>query len=113
MRAFTHALAEELRGQGIKVALVAPGPIDTGFIMSDIDRVSDMTFSQPLSTAEDVAQAILDLCGNRVREQAMPWLSGVLTTLVYVAPWLGRAVKPMLERKGQRTKRALKAKLEQ
>lgn len=113
LRAFTHALAEELRGQGIKVALVAPGPIDTGFIMSDIDRVSDMTFSQPLSTAEDVAQAILDLCGNRVREQAMPWLSGVLTTLVYVAPWLGRAVKPMLERKGQRTKRALKAKLEQ
>ena len=113
LRAFTHALAEELRGQGIKVALVAPGPIDTGFIMADIDRVSDMTFSQPMSTAEDVAQAILDLCGNRVREQAMPRLSGVLTTVAYVAPWLGRALKPMLERRGRRTKRALKAKLRQ
>ncbi len=112
LRAFTHALAEELRGQGIKVALVAPGPVDTGFIMADIDRVSDMTFSQPISTADEVAQAILDLCGNRVRERAMPWLSGVLTTVAYVAPWLGRALKPMLERRGRRTKQALKAKLE-
>ena len=109
LRAFSFALAEELRGSKIKVAVISPGPIDTGFIMSDIDSVSDITFSQPMSSAEDVAQAILDLCGNEQREISMPQISGWLTTASYLAPWLGRAVKPMLERRGQRVKKSLKA----
>lgn len=110
LRSFTYALSEELRETNIKVGLVSPGPIDTGFIMSDIDTVSDLTFSQPISTADEVAQTILDLCGNNIREQSMPPSSGALTTVAYLAPWLSRAIRPMLERKGQRTKQALKAK---
>lgn len=109
LRALTHALAEELAGENIKVAVVSPGPIDTGFIMSDIDQVSDLTFSQPISTADEVAQAIVDLCGNEVREQAMPAMSGVLTNATYLMPWLGRLARPLLERKGQRVKQKLKA----
>lgn len=109
LRAFTYAIAEEMRGAGIKFAVVSPGPIDTGFIMSDIDKVSDLTFSQPISTAEEVAQAILDLCGNTQRELAMPPSSGVLTTLSYLFPWLGRRLRPSLERRGQRVKSELKA----
>ena len=113
LRAFTRSLADELQGTGIKLAVVSPGPIDTGFIMSDVDAVSDLTFSQPISTAKEVAQAILDLCGNRQVEQSMPMISGVLTTLMYLAPWLGRAAKPLLERKGARVKRELKQKAKQ
>ena len=109
LRAFTFALAEELRDTRIKLAVVSPGPIDTGFIMSDIDNVSDITFSQPISTADEVAQAILDLCGNRQREVSMPRISGLLTTLSYLLPWLGRAMKPTLERRGQKVKKQLKA----
>ena len=109
LRAFTFALAEELRGSKIKLAAVSPGPVDTGFIMSNIDSVSDITFSQPMSSAEDVAQAILDLCGNNQREISMPRISGWLTTASYLMPWLGRAMKPMLERRGQRVKKTLKA----
>ena len=59
LRIFTFALAEELRGTNIKVAAISPGPINTGFIMTDIDSTPAMTFSQPMSTAEEVAQAIL------------------------------------------------------
>jgi len=110
LRAFTYALAEELRDTSIKVAVVSPGPIDTGFIMTDIDKTSDLTFSQPLSTADEVAQVILDLCGNNQLEQSIPRLSGYLTMVGYLMPWFSRILRPALERKGARVKKALKAK---
>jgi len=112
LKSFTYALAEELRETTVKVAVVSPGPIDTGFIMSDIDTVSDLTMSQPLSTAEEVAQTVVDLCSNGVREQSMPPASGVLTTFAYLLPWLGRVLRPRLEKKGRRVKAAIKAKRE-
>ena len=110
LRAFTFSLAEEIRDSGIKLAVVSPGPIATQFILADIDTTSDLTFSQPMSSAEEVAQAILDICGNNQREQAIPAISGILTTLVYLMPWLGRALRPALQRKGSRVKKELKAK---
>jgi short-subunit dehydrogenase len=109
LRSFTYALAQELVGSNIQLAVVSPGPIDTGFIMADIDATSDLTFSQPISTAEEVAQAVLDLCGNNQREQSLPKISGFLTTLMYVFPWLGQKLRPMLEKKGARVKARLKA----
>ena len=110
LRSFTLGMAEELRGTGIKVGLVSPGPVSTGFIMDDIDTVSDITFSQPITSATDVAQAVLDLCSNTVQDEALPKISGVLTTVIGLMPWLGRALRPTLERKGQRVKKELKAK---
>ena len=109
LRSFTYALGIELADSNIKLAVVSPGPIDTGFIMADIDATSDLTFSQPISTAGEVAQAVLDLCGNNLREQSMPKLSGFLTTLMYLFPGLNGMVRPMLERKGAKVKAKLKA----
>lgn len=113
LRAFTFALAEELRGSGIKLAVVSPGPIDTGFIMADIDTVTNLTFSQPISSAEEVADEILKICSNEKRERSMPPISGLLTTLMYLAPWLGRIFRPLLELKGKRVKRRLKLSMHQ
>lgn len=108
LRAFTFALAEELRDSNIKMAAVSPGPIDTGFIMSNIDVVADIVFSQPMSTAEQVADEIMKLCVNSKRERSMPPISGGLTMLSYLFPWLGRIIQPMLDRRGRRIKRQLK-----
>ena len=111
LRAFTFALGEELRGTNIKLAVVSPGPIDTGFIMSNIDVVTDITFSQPLSTAEEVAQEILNLVTNNKRERSMPPVSGLLTTIMYLFPWLGRVTMPLLVLRGRSVKRRLKAQM--
>lgn len=111
LRAFTFALAEELRDTGIKLAVVSPGPIQTGFIMSEIETVNDLTFSQPLSTADEVAVEIMKLCMNDRRERSMPPISGVLTTVSYLFPWLARKLRPLLERRGRRTKARLKAEM--
>ena len=109
LRFFTLALADELRGSPIKVGLVSPGPVETDFILGDIDSTADITVSQPMSSPEQVAQAILDLCGNKQREVAMPWITGLLTTLIYLFPWIGRQMRPLLERKGRRFKERFKA----
>jgi short-subunit dehydrogenase len=109
LRIFSLALHEELRDSNIKIAVISPGAIDTGFNMENLDNVDDIVFSQPMSTPAQVAQGILDLCGNKVREQAMPVSSGILATVAYVFPWLGRAIKPMLERKGARIKARIRA----
>jgi len=109
LRSLTFSVAEELHGSKIKLGVVAPGPIDTGFIMADIDSTTDLVFSQPMSSAEEVAQAILDLCGNGVREQCMHTSSRILTTLSYLWPWIGRQLRPMLEKKGARVKARIKA----
>jgi hypothetical protein len=108
LRIFSLALAQELDGTGIKVALVSPGPVSTGFILNNLDKVDDVVFSQPISTPRDVAQAILDVCGNNVREQDLPKSTGVLATLVYLLPWVGKWIRPTLARKGARVKARLK-----
>lgn len=109
LRIFTLALAEELRETDIRIAVVSPGPVDTGFIMANLDEIDDIVFSQPMSSAAEVGQSILDLCGNQLREHAMPRSSGMLTTLAYLLPGLGRFLKPMLEKKGARVKAKFKA----
>lgn len=111
LRAFTFALAEELADTHIKVAAVSPGPVQTGFILSDIDAVEDVTFSQPMSTPDQVAMEILRLCASGQRERSMPPVSGLLTTLTYLFPALGRLALPMLSAKGRRVKRQLKIDL--
>jgi short-subunit dehydrogenase len=109
LRSFSLALAEELRDSGLKVGLVSPGPIDTQFILANIDETADITLSQPMSTVEEVAQTIVDLCSNSVKEIAMPRLTGILTTVSYLFPWVSRQMRPVLERKGRRFKEKFKA----
>lgn len=111
LRAFTFALAEELLDTNIKLAVVSPGPIDTGFIMANIDVATDINFSQPISTADEVAEEIVNLTVNNTRESVMPALSGWLTTLSYLFPGLARSLRPILERKGRRVKCELKARI--
>ena len=109
LRSFTYALGTELSDANIKLAVVSPGPIDTEFIMADLDSNSDLTFSQPMSTASEVAQEILNICNNSIRERAIPRLSGFLTNLIYLFPMIGRFLQPYLERKGAKAKAKLKS----
>lgn len=112
VRAFSRALDDELTGTGIRIKVVSPGPVDTGFILDDLDRVTDLTLSQPMSTPGQVAAAVLDAAApaDDRFERKMPPVSGLLTTVAYVAPALGRALRPLLEKRGRKVKAALKAR---
>ena len=104
MRAFAYALADELQDTDINVGVVSPGPIDTGFIMSEIDNVEDIVFSQPMSSAEEVADAVLSIARGEKTEIAMPAASGRLVTLSYLFPALRRLLRPKLYAKGRKNK---------
>jgi short-subunit dehydrogenase len=104
LRAFSRALGTELRERGIHVAAVCPGPVDTGFF-GDLSRVPDLVFSQPMSSAEEIARAVLRAVETRAPEIDVPALSGKLATLAYLAPRLFTLARPLLERLGARNKR--------
>mgnify|MGYP003669444304 CR=1 FL=1 len=108
LRAFTYSLADELQGTKIYVGVVSPGPINTGFIMSEIDKVEDIVFSQPMSTAQQVADAIVSVARGEAIEISLPRASGWLTTVSYLFPKLRRALRPALYRKGRKAKEQYK-----
>lgn len=109
LRSFSYAFADELREQGIHVGVVSPGPIDTGFIMDEIDNVEDIVFSQPISTAEQVADNVLAIARGEADEISMPPVSGFLTTLSYLFPRLRRAMRERLYAMGRKNKDKIRA----
>jgi short-subunit dehydrogenase len=110
LRAFSMALADELRGTGVTVSCVSPGPVDTQFIMAELDAVSDLTMSQPLTSADTVAALVVASALDGKIERVTPRMSGALATLGYIAPAMRRVLRPMLERRGRRNKQKLRAR---
>jgi short-subunit dehydrogenase len=104
LRAFSYALADELRDSGISVGSVSPGPIDTGFIMDEIDAVEDIVFSQPMSSAEQVAYGILAVASGDEIEVVLPATSAKLTHISYLFPKLRRRLRPKLYEQGRKNK---------
>lgn len=104
LKAFTHSLADELMDSGINIGVVSPGPIDTAFIMGSIDEVEDIVYSQPMSTAGEVAEAVMAVANGESVEICLPTMSGRLTTLSYLSPWLRRKLRPSLYKKGAKNK---------
>ncbi|MDC0088565.1 SDR family NAD(P)-dependent oxidoreductase [Porticoccaceae bacterium] len=104
LRAFSYALSDELHDSGISVGVVSPGPIDTGFIMDEIDAVEDIVFSQPMSSAEQVADGILAIASGQQVEVVLPASSAKLTHLSYLFPNLRRRLRPKLYEQGRKNK---------
>lgn len=108
LRAFSFALAEELRGTAVTVSAVSPGPISTTFILDQLDEVTDITFSQAMCSAEHVAEMVFACSRDGRREREYPVSGGKLATLAYLWPGLRRVLRPVLERKGRRNKERLR-----
>jgi len=111
LRAFSFALHEELRGSPIRVSVVSPGPVETGFLFDDdLDSVPDMVFSQPMSSPEDIAKAVLDCAEDGRRERSIPAVTSALAQVVANFPAVRRLMTPILESQGRRAKEGFRKK---
>jgi NAD(P)-dependent dehydrogenase (short-subunit alcohol dehydrogenase family) len=99
LRAFTRVIAGDLADLGVRACSVCPGPVDTNFF-GDVSRVPDLVFSQPMSSPDQVADAVLDAIRGGPHEVALPAMSGRLATLGYLFPSLAELVKPLLRKRG-------------
>ena len=79
--------------------------------MDNIDNVSDLTFSQPISTAEEVTDDIMQCLEYGDAEICRPKKSGRLAKVAYFFPQLRTRLRPALERKGRKAKDALRARI--
>ena len=104
LRVFGRAFGEELRSRGIAVRTVSPGPVDTDFFGAELHKVTPITFSQPISTPDEVAGAVIACLQGGPEEIALPWFSGKLATLGYLSPRILKILRPILEKKGARKK---------
>ena len=71
MIGFTKALAKEVGLNGITVNCVAPGVVDTemnaALSKDDLEALKEETPLARIGTAEEIAQAILFLAGEKAR----------------------------------------------
>lgn len=110
LRAFTFALREELEGSGITVSAVSPGPVNTDFLLSDLDHVPDLVFANPMSSCEEVAELILDCAEDGVAERTIPVVTGYMAKVGNALPALRRALVPILESRGRVVKEQYRAR---
>ncbi len=102
LRAFTRAFAAE--HPSLRICAVSPGPVDTGFF-GDLATVPDLVFSQPMSTADQVADAVIECIQEGTGEIAIPQVSGALATVGYLFPSLAVRLRPLLEKRGAANKK--------
>jgi hypothetical protein len=77
--------------------------------LGDLDHVPDLVFSQPILTAEQVADAVLACVLDRRRERAMPRSTVLLARVAAAFPALQEMLRPILEAKGARVTARLRA----
>jgi len=109
LRAFARAVADELAAHDIHSGCVCPGPVDTGFL-GDLSEVPDIVLSQPMITPDDVAEGVIRCIEERIDELALPRRSGRLAMMAYLMPEFAKRIRPVLEKRGAKNRKALLAK---
>ena len=104
IRGFSYAMAQELKDSGITVSVVSPGPVDTPFIMDNIESLNDIVLSPPLSSADDIAKLIVLSAEDGKLERIKPVHTGILAKIGFLFPYVTKIARPFMESRGRKKK---------
>lgn len=104
IRGFSYAMAQELKDSGITVGVVSPGPVDTPFIMDNIESLNDIVLSPPLSSADDIAKLIVLSAEDGKLERIKPVHTGILAKIGFLFPYVTKIARPFMESRGRKKK---------
>lgn len=113
LRTFSKAFNCEYEGtdKNIQCCVISPGPILTNFVLSDLDNVADLVFSQPISTPEDIAEMIDQTAKDHKFERVSGgFFTAILTNMGYLFPLFKKELTPLMQAKGRRVKEKLRQK---
>lgn len=94
---FTNSLRQELRGSGIRISALNPGPIDTPFFdRADPGGAYKRNIRRFLMQPDTVAKALVRLLETGKAERDMPWVSAAGAKLIQLFPVLTAGVAARL-----------------
>ena len=101
---FTEALRDELKGRGVRVALVCPGTTETEFfVKAERSKMPGASRLLPAVTAERVARAVCDSAEDGRYRRILPLMARMFMRFKEISPVaahaLFRAASSMLERR--------------
>ena len=87
------------------MCLITPGPIETPFIMDNLDKVHDLVLSPPMSSPQEIAELIIASAQDGKMERIKPVHTGILAKIGFLLPSIKNLVKPIMEKQGANRKR--------
>ncbi len=112
LRGFGLTLNLELRRHSIRVSTIFPDSVDTPMLRYEAKHGgSPLTFLDPPHEAVDVARAVLKALKTGRSELYVPWSQALLSKLVMVFPWIVERLWPVLEKSGEKKKKAYQKRI--
>lgn len=107
LRGFTHSLAQELKGTGVYISLVSPGPVNTKMLQREADYTKTaIAFLNKALKPDQVADAIIKTIDKQKTEVIVPASLNMPAKTVFIFPQLFSEVFKLIEKYGKWRKKA-------